>query len=77
MHFLIIGINFKTADVNIREKLHFSNDVLSKAIFMLNGYDSIKGSVILSTCNRVEIYASVNNVEKGFEDIIDFINYIS
>jgi len=74
MHFLIIGINFKTADVNIREKLHFPNDVLSKALLMLNEYESIKGSVILSTCNRVEIYASVNNVEKGFEDIIDFIS---
>ena len=74
MHFIIVGINFKTADVTIREKLHFQKDVLSKALFMLNEYDSIKGCVILSTCNRVEIYASVTNVEKGFENVIDFIS---
>lgn len=74
MHFIIVGINFKTADVNIREKLYFSNDVLSKALYILNEYESIKGSVILSTCNRVEIYASVDNVEKGFKEIIEFIS---
>ncbi len=74
MHFLIVGINFKTADVNIREKLHFPDAVLSNALLMLNEYDSVKGSVILATCNRVEIYASVNNIQKGFEDIVSFIN---
>lgn len=74
MHFLVIGINFKTADVSIREKLHFPNEVLSEALLKLNEYKSIKGSVILSTCNRVEIYASVSNVEKGSVDIIDFIS---
>lgn len=74
MHLLVIGINFKTADVSIREKLHFSNEVNALALNSLNTYESIKGSVILSTCNRVEIYASVNNVEKGSEEIIDFIS---
>jgi len=74
MHFLVIGINFKTADVSIREKLHFSNEVNADALGLLNEYKTINGSVILSTCNRVEIYASVNNVEKGSDDIIDFIS---
>lgn len=74
MHFLVVGINFKTADVSIREKIHFSNDVLSEALLKLNEYESLKGSVILSTCNRVEIYASVGVVEKACEDIIDFIS---
>lgn len=74
MHFVIVGINFKTADAIIREKFHFSNDQLSRALSMLCQYESVKGSVILSTCNRVEIYVSANNVKKGFEDIIDFMS---
>jgi len=74
MHLLVIGINFKTADVSIREKLHFSNELSPTALSHLNEYKSINGSVILSTCNRVEIYASVNNVENGSNDIIDFIS---
>ena len=74
MHFVIVGVNFKSADVKVREKLHFSKENLPKALSMLNQYESIKGSVVLSTCNRVEIYVSANNVNKGFEDIIDFIS---
>ena len=74
MHLLVIGINFKTANIDIREKLHFSNEVNSNALCLLNEYKTIKGSVILSTCNRVEIYASVNDIEKGSEEIVDFIS---
>ena len=74
MHLLVVGINFKTADVSIREKLHFSNDLNSSALDLLTKYKTINGSVILSTCNRVEIYASVNSVEKGSDDILDFIS---
>jgi len=74
MHLLVIGINFKTADIDVREKLHFSNEVTSNALSRLNTYKSINGGVILSTCNRVEIYTSVSDVEKGGEDVIDFIS---
>jgi len=74
MHLLVVGINFKSADVSIREKLHFSNEVNTKALNMLNAYQSINGCVILSTCNRVEIYAAVNNVETASNEIIDFIS---
>lgn len=74
MHLLVVGINFKTADVSIREKLHFSNEIKTKALHLLNTYKSIKGSVILSTCNRVEIYTSVSDVEKGSNEVLDFIS---
>ena len=74
MHLLVIGINFKTADIDVREKLHFSNEVNSNALSVLNEHKTIKGSVILSTCNRVEIYASVNDVEQGSDEIIEFIS---
>ena len=74
MHLLVIGINFKTADVSVREKLHFSDEFNSKALNKLNEYKTIDGSVILSTCNRVEIYASAKNVDKATEDIISFIS---
>ncbi len=74
MHLLVVGINFKTADVSIREKLHFHNEVKFNALGRLNEYETIGGSVILSTCNRVEIYASVNNVDKGSDDILHFIS---
>ena len=78
MHFILVGINFKTADVEIREKLHFSFEELPIALDLLKCQPSIKGCVILSTCNRVEIYASVDNIHNGFNDITNFLsNYHS
>ena len=74
MHFFVIGINFKTADVSIREKIHFSPEVMPQALSLINEYKSIKGSVILSTCNRVEIYASVSNVEQAGKELLHFIS---
>lgn len=74
MHFLVIGINFKTADIDIRERLHFSNEVIHPALSKLKEYNTIEGCVILSTCNRTEVYASVADVEKGSNDIINFIS---
>lgn len=74
MHLLVVGINFKTADISTREKIHFSNELNSIALDQLNKYKTINGSVILSTCNRVEIYTSVNNVDKASDDVLDFIS---
>jgi len=74
MHLLVTGINFKTADVSIREKLHFSNELATEALNRLKDYESIDGNVILSTCNRVEIYSSVKDVNKASTDISGFIS---
>jgi len=74
MHTIVVGLNYKSADVTVREKCHFSSDKLDEALKLLTSYESINGAVILSTCNRVEIYASTSHVNKGFDDIIDFIS---
>ena len=74
MHFIVVGLNHKTADVDVREKCYFSNEKIDDAYKTLNSYKSIKGSVILSTCNRVEIYATTENVKLGFEEITDFLS---
>lgn len=73
MHLLVVGINFKTADVSIREKLHFSNEIKPKALHLLNTYKSIKGSVILSTCNRGNLHLG-KRCGKGSNEVLDFIS---
>lgn len=72
MHTLLLGINHKTAPVEVREKLHF--DDTAGALNRLTEYKNINAGVILSTCNRVEIYVTANKVEKGFTDLISFIS---
>lgn len=73
MNIQILGLNHKTAPIEIREKLVFSQESLAEALFLLKKYSSVEENLILSTCNRVEIYAVVKDALSGAEDIQDFI----
>ncbi len=58
MAFKILGINHKTAPVALREKVAFSEDRLSAALRALRQENGVAEVVILSTCNRTEVYWS-------------------
>ncbi|QSA19326.1 glutamyl-tRNA reductase [Vibrio furnissii] len=61
MSLLAIGINHNTASVELREKVAFGPDKLSDALAQLSDSSFVNGSVILSTCNRTEIYCDVKS----------------
>ncbi|WP_442595298.1 glutamyl-tRNA reductase [Neobacillus sp. D3-1R] len=65
MHILVVGINYKTAPVEIRERLTFNPDELGDAMKQLQSKKSILENVIISTCNRTEIYAVVDQLHTG------------
>jgi glutamyl-tRNA reductase len=56
MAFNILGINHKTAPVALREKVAFSEDRLVAALLTLRQEQGVAEAVILSTCNRTEVY---------------------
>ncbi len=70
---MMTGLSHKTAPVEIREKVTFSESALPEALERLLGYPSVNESVILSTCNRMEIYSVVCGVEEGKSDILNFL----
>ncbi|MEH7375638.1 MULTISPECIES: glutamyl-tRNA reductase [Bacillaceae] len=74
MHTLVIGINYKTAPVEIRERLSFNEADLAEAIKKLNTKKSILENIILSTCNRTEIYAVVDQLHTGRYYIKEFLS---
>jgi glutamyl-tRNA reductase len=65
VHVVVVGINYKTAPVEIREKLTFSEPELADAMKRLQQQKSILENVIVSTCNRTEIYAVVDQLHTG------------
>lgn len=71
MSLLVIGINHNTASVDLREKVAFGPDVLDQALSELRENTQINGSVIVSTCNRTEIYCDTGVSNK--ESIIDWL----
>lgn len=74
MDLTVIGINHKTAPVEIREKLAFSPRKLAEANRKLKESSSLEENLILSTCNRVEIYALSNQDRDHVNDIEDFLS---
>ncbi|WP_373892980.1 glutamyl-tRNA reductase [Virgibacillus natechei] len=74
MHILKVGFNYKTAPVEIRERLTFSEQSLHEAMKVLKEQKSILENVIVSTCNRTEIYAVVDQVHTGRYYIKKFLS---
>ena len=56
MTLLVLGINHKTASVAVREKVAFSEEKRKLALQQIHQQDLAESAVILSTCNRTEIY---------------------
>ncbi len=73
VHILTAGINYKTAPVEVREMLAFREEQLVEAMTELKGRKSILENVIISTCNRTEIYAVVDQLHTGRHFIKQFL----
>ena len=69
MFLVVVGLNHKTAPVEVREKLSFSENHLPNHLENLTSNNVIRGCIILSTCNRTEVYAAVVDVDKGLTTI--------
>lgn len=73
MEIAVVGLSHKTAPVAIREKVAFAPDLLHEVARTVRGLDGVSEGVILSTCNRVEMYAATRKREEGIESLIRFI----
>ncbi|HTL14781.1 MAG TPA: glutamyl-tRNA reductase [Thermomonas sp.] len=54
----VLGINHQTAPVALRERVAFAPDALAPALEALRALPQVREAVLLSTCNRTELYAS-------------------
>lgn len=61
MTLIALGINHKTAPIELREKVAFTPDSLVAALYSLKKMAGVIESVIVSTCNRTEIYVSAEH----------------
>ena len=66
MAVLALGISFRRAPIDLLERLAFTDGDLAKAYRHAGELDGIDEAVVLSTCNRVEIYGSVASYHAGF-----------
>lgn len=63
-HYFVVGLNHKTAPVNIREQFHFHELEVQDALKKIVDRTSIDEVMILSTCNRVEVIGVCSRLDK-------------
>jgi len=73
MSVVVVGLSHKTAVTECRAKFTFPEQTIQAALGKLVTYPGVNESLIVSTCNRVEIYASVKDAAEGTESIKRFI----
>jgi len=73
MHIVVVGLSHKTAPVEVREKLAIPESRIGEALARLCSYPGVKEGMLLSTCNRVEVYAVVEELEPGYGRIQEFL----
>ncbi len=72
MQLIVVGLNHKTAPVEIRERFSIPKERVRGGLILLSSYETLNEAVVLSTCNRSEIYAVVENAADGEEALKDF-----
>ncbi len=77
MSILVIGVNHRTSPVAFLERFTLSGDELGKAVGGLSVRDNIREAVVLSTCNRTEVYAVTELFHGAYGDVRDFLCEIS
>ncbi|KMQ52623.1 Glutamyl-tRNA reductase [Chitinispirillum alkaliphilum] len=65
MLFGVAGLSFRTAPIELREKLSFRECEIADALYLLRAKEEVEECFILSTCNRVEIYALLREPRVG------------
>ena len=73
MNIIVVGLSHKTAPVEIRELLAIPSSRMGEAVTRLCTYTGVREGVLLSTCNRVEVYAVVDELEPGFSRVQEFL----
>lgn len=72
MQLIAVGLNHKTAPVEIRERFSIPKERVRGGLITLSAYETVGEAVVLSTCNRSEIYAVAEDAKGGTEALKDF-----
>ena len=72
MSIVVIGVNHRTGPLSLLERVAIADDSLPKLIHGLVSRPNVREAVVLSTCNRTEVYAVAEKFHGAYADIRDF-----
>jgi glutamyl-tRNA reductase len=71
-HLVVVGLNYHSSPIAIRERFIIPQYCLSHALHALARFPHVKEAVVLSTCNRTEVYAVVTELNAGIAEVESF-----
>ncbi|MCY4134292.1 MAG: glutamyl-tRNA reductase [bacterium] len=74
MSVLAIGINHRSAPLGLLERMTIDESALPKALTDLIGRANVSEAVVLSTCNRIEVYVFAETFHGAFQNVRDFLS---
>jgi glutamyl-tRNA reductase len=72
MSIVVLGVNYHTSPVTLLEKVMIPVPAMSEALRVLSSHGDIREVVVLSTCNRTEVYAVAERFHGAHDDILEF-----
>ncbi len=72
MSIILAGVSHHNTPLSIRERLYFPEDHMTEWLDWLGGYSGLEERLILSTCNRVEVYSAAEDFDVGLDAIHRF-----
>lgn len=73
MSIVVLGVNYHTSPVTLLEKVMIPVPAMSEALRILSNHSDIREVVVLSTCNRTEVYAVAERFHAAHTDILEFL----
>jgi glutamyl-tRNA reductase len=73
MHIVVVGLSHHTAPVEIRERLAFAPTAMEKPLQQMMGLPAVAEALIVSTCNRVELYAATKEPDTAIASLRRFV----
>ena len=74
MHLVLVGISHRTAPVDLRERVDFQARGVGDALRALAGRGSAREAVVVSTCNRAEMYVACDEAAATRQDLVRFVS---
>jgi glutamyl-tRNA reductase len=73
MHLFLLGVSHHTAPIQVRERLDFGPQGVDRALRLIAQLPGIGEIVVLSTCNRIELYATCSDVGEAHRGLSSFV----
>jgi glutamyl-tRNA reductase len=77
MSYLVVGISHRSADINVLERVALDHEAATKLALAVKNTPAVAESAVLATCNRTEVYATVDRFHAGMDEVTAILSDIT